>query len=324
MTLRDIANVLARYLGIDSFDPAENLAQNLQRGFREADVRDITTCIQGALQEVYTAAPSWQVERQVSGALRAPANITISVTEYSTACTITGFQSWMAGCTVGIDGDAVYNQLLSATELVRPYMSSTGSRTATVWCDSLAVPAAYCQVLSPIQFPNRNPLPVVNDRQSFMYYNDAPVWSNANGYGYGHAGVVYYDSLSNKTVSEPCVAMCEFETLPGTAPALYLRVNPMPGQAYVVTYTAKLAPPVVTQDDIWDADSPNTDPAVQTFLANAEAVLLPYCLQRFTANPYFSAQGDQLREIARQFQTALKMMERRRPSISLQTAHFAA
>lgn len=316
MTYRQISAVLARYIGILSFDPAANANSNNRRGLGDQDIADLVACINGAQEEVYSLAPSYWTERETGGALRPSTTITGSFTQYGTACVLSGHSAWMTGCTVRIGTDAEDNRLVSATELARPYMGSTGSGvTVTVFADCLTLPATYNQVIEPVRLTGLAPLKVLFSREEFDRWcldrSTSPRDLNANY------------QVSNRQVGEPRVVLVEQVSLGSAAPAIYLRFNPMPAQAYGVTFTAKLAPPVVVAANIWTEATPTVDPGVSPYFPDAESILLPFCLQRWTAHPSFSADGQQLTEISRQYKTARETLLRKRgPVVARQQATY--
>lgn len=319
ITLRGHAAILLRYIGVTDFDPASNLNELNQRGLNSQDIADVTACLNGAVQEAYTLAPADEIQRQVGGAIRPPASITLSVTQYATACTITGYLDWMLGCTVRISGDDNDNRIVSSTELMRPFMGSTaGSASATVYADCLTIPAAYEAIIEPVRLSGFCPLVILKDRESFEHFNASPVYTGSH-----QRSPVSYQTVNNKCIAQPVAVLAEREALGTVAPTLYLRLNPMPGTAYGISYTARLAPPVITQANIWTADDPSTDPGVSAYLPNVEAVLLPFALQRWTAHPSFSAEGAQLSEIKRQYDEAKTLMRKREPIFARTRAIFA-
>lgn len=317
MTYRSIANRLLRYIGVDSLQQALNANVNNQRGLAPGDIPDVVACIQAGIQEHYTLCPAAFIQRSQGAPLRPPAQISITVTQYSTACVMVGYASWMAGCTIRISGDEAENRIASSTELIRPFMGATGSQAATVYCDCVTVDPKFAEIIEPVDMANHPRLHVVSTEDEFTYYNRYHVITPKDA-----AWPQSYYTQTNKSIAEPCVCFGSSEALGTAQPAIYLRFNPMPGQAYVITYAAKLAPPVVTEDDIWDPNDPDTDPGTESFLPNSDSILLPFCLQRWTAHPSFSAEGDQLREIARQYETAKNIAKAHKPMRSVKRAIF--
>lgn len=307
-TLRTHANFLARYIGVYDLAPDPDQNTNNSRGVTANDRNDLLTCLQAAAQEIYTDAPAAAIKRREGGQLLPPANVTLSVTQYSKVCSITSYLATMAGCTIRISGDDLDNVIISATELLRPHQGSTGSTSATVYCDCITIPTKYDMVIEPVEFPNRACLPMVNGTEEMRYWNSDRVWTPRLRY----PNDIWYN-LKNKTIQEPAVCMAEYEALGTAAPALYLRFNPMPGQAYAIAYTGRLAPPVIALADFYNAASPTVDPGVSLYLPMGEAVFLAVALKRWTAHPSFSPEGQQLAEIERQYQAAKTLMKKRMP-----------
>jgi hypothetical protein len=304
MTYREIAEILLRTIGITSLDPAENRDVNLQHGLdTDRDIADVAACITGAIQELYTLCPSSLLERQVGGVLRAPASVTLTATQYSnTISALTTYGAWMLGCTIRIEGDNLDNRIISSTELLRPYTGTGGSVTATVYADCMPMSATYAAVIAPVTLLGRKKLHVANSQEEFL---------NLHQQDPRHLYETGSSSIYNKCIGEPCVAMADFEASTTAQPSLYVRFNPMPGEVYAVTCTARLAPPTVTSANIWTEGSPTVDPGVSIYLPLPEGVLLPFCLQRWTGHSSFSPSGQQLAEINRQYQIAKQVMQKR-------------
>lgn len=309
MTYRTIADRLLRYIGIQSLATAANANALNQRGLEDQDIPDVVTCLQGSLEEIFTLMPSGLVEREVGGVLRPGASVTVSVTNYSAACTLSGYATWMLGCTIRIPGDDLDNRLISSTQLLRPFMGSTGSVGATVYGDCIPVAATYCQVIEPVKIPCRPKLQMMGSREEFNIYTDFP---RHGVYG-----------LANKSIGEPRAWLADFESLGSAQASLYLRVNPMPGLVYALTFVGRIAPPTITAANIYNSGTPDTDPGVSSFLPNASSTLLAFALQRWTAHPSFSADSQQLQEIARQYKVAKELIEKRTAQVGRQRAIYA-
>jgi len=68
--------------------------------------------------------------------------------------------TWMAGCTAQVEGSSVFNRLEKSGGswlLTRPYLGTSGSKTVTVWHDSVQLPPDVVSVKDPL-FYNDKPL----------------------------------------------------------------------------------------------------------------------------------------------------------------------
>lgn len=316
MTYRSICNRLLRYWGVTTLIPASNANVLNVQGLNEQDIPDAVSYIQGAVEEAFGLMPASMQQRRQGAALRAPTAVTMAVTQYSTACTVSGWASWMAGCTVRLAGDGLDNRFISSVELLRPFMGTTGTVNATVYADCIAIPATFSGVIEPVSLDTRPRLTVAGSLEEFDRWTysgpRSPLDIPQTGY-----------LLANKSIGEPIAVFADFEALGTAQPQLYLRFSPMPGKAYSVTYTGKLAPPTITEANIWDENSPDTDPNVSSFLPNPSSTLLAFALQRATAHPNFSASGEQVTEIARQYKEAIRLLSARPPIVARTRAVFA-
>lgn len=128
----DITTLLLSMIGLESVSDGPASVE-----------QEIIACLQEAQALLADSNPSffYKIRDGEAAAIRAPKTITIAVTQYGKTATVTGWEAWMSGCTVLIDGDDNYNRLLNpfvadtARSLQRPYMGTSGSKSATVWND---------------------------------------------------------------------------------------------------------------------------------------------------------------------------------------------
>lgn len=236
-------------IGIRSLDIADNQNNQNQRGLEDGDLDFCAICITAALQEIFGLGPVDLSEQRLSEVLRPPQPVTFNVTQYSTA--ISGFAtwaSWMEGCTVqGIEDDD--NELLSATQLLKPVMRGSGAVSGTVYADAVRLPEWVRNTIEPVESPNVFRLESATNRDEFRYWN-SPFQGNPSGSRPYPAGGYSYITRT-KTNGEPCVYFVEprYDPSSGSLP-LFMRFNPMPGQAYPITFRIKRKPPKVTAADI--------------------------------------------------------------------------
>lgn len=217
---------------------------NLSAGDQAA----IAIALTQALQEVFGLGPPAISEQLYGSVLLPPANVTFNATQFST--TISGFAtwaSWMEGCTVQ-GGDSEDNELISATQLLRPYMAGDGPVSATVYADAIRLPSWVKNTMDPVWTPRVPQLRAATSREEFRFYNSPYRGDTAHRHSTSR-GAYYTDR--NKTVGEPCVYFVEgrYDPTTGALP-LFMRFNPMPGQAYPITFRVKRKPPVITAADL--------------------------------------------------------------------------
>lgn len=311
MTFRQIADFFFRHSGLTSLDPLVDVDVNLMRRLESRDIPDAVMCINGALEESYSLAPISLTGRPVGGVLRPAQAVTLTATQYSTTISaLTTYASWMLGCTIRIGGDELDNQIISSTELLRPYVGSSASGIgATVYADCIPVSSAYMAVIEPVRILGTAPVRMVGSEEEFYAYNRRPRYYSATGNGATRYGWGYEDTVANKTIGQPRLARADWLALGTAQPSLFLRFNPMPDRVYSVTFTGQLAPPVITAADIWTNGTPTVDPGTIVTLPFPYSVLTAFCLKRWTANPTYSPRGgDQIAEIDRQYQDAKRAM----------------
>lgn len=305
MTCAPLALRLLKYLGVTSLDPTVNANNTNQRGLVDGDLDDVAACITAALQEVFTEGPSAISETRFASVLPAPLAVTFTATQFSaTISAFSGYQSWMAGCTVQINGDDSDNEIVSATALLRPYIGGSGAVSGQVLGDAVLLPATLQNVMDPVRCSGiTRELSSASSREEFEY------WSHPHHCTHRWPGGVGYSTMYRKRVADPLTWLCEaqYTGTAGTLP-IFLRVNPAPQRAQTITCRAKRRPQTILQADI------TADTAI--ILDNAESILLPFALQRWTAHPLFGGSAGTLAEIARQYKEAKSQLAALVPQIS--------
>ena len=246
-TVQQIAMRMLRYIGVTSLlpQPAGSELESLGPG----DLDDVANAITAALQEIASVGPLEAREVPGFAVLHGPTTITLSVTAQSNAISgITGWQSWMQGCTVRISGDDQDNELLSQTALARAYMGSTAAGvTATAYGDTITLDDTIGKIAAPLWLPNELPLWPAKDRFEFLRLGGYPLVTDVNGLATGLPFYLYY----RKPVARPWTWFIDaaYDASLGYTQRR-IRFSPMPDQAYSVAYTAGMNPPRVTAADI--------------------------------------------------------------------------
>jgi hypothetical protein len=218
-----------------------------------------------ALQQIFGNERKEKVSVQVRG----PTAITIGqVTNGSQTITFAGFQSWMAGCTVQIGGDALANQfeLNSATvTLNAPYQGATQSNVgATVYQDSLNLTSEVKAVYPPALLNNQYFVEPLDSRTAQI--SQRSIWQNEF-------------ATTPKTSRRPETFILE-DNLPYLeTPTTRITFDSLPDTTYVFGFEAELKAPRVTS---W-ADTRN-------YFINGEedeSILYPWALGEFMSWPQF-------------------------------------
>jgi len=131
------------------------LVQRLLRHWKVDDVASLAAddglalvdAINGALQECYALLPARLLQKRFVLGVDAPANITVGVTQGSTAVTLpNGFTDTTGK--LRISGDAILHQLAGANTLAAPYEGTTGSQPAVFYHDTLPLSLEVSRILA--------------------------------------------------------------------------------------------------------------------------------------------------------------------------------
>jgi hypothetical protein len=244
--------------------------------------------LNGALQEYYGTGQAWKRRESRGALLRAPATVTVAVTNGSNAITITGLQDWHPGCTIAISGASTDNQLRTATALLYPHDGATGSTTAVILHDSIALDADVQSVLKPVRIVDGPPLhPVASPEQltlgrererDYGFHNHQPVVPSAIRKSQS-AGTPLYYFVDNYHASA------------NANPTFRMLISPAPAKGMLLAYRARLTAPVLT-DAASTANIPVPFDAV-------DSIILPIAALRLSGQPFFR-NGPYVEELKRQ------------------------
>lgn len=234
-----------------------------------------------------------------------------------------------AGCTIRIPGDGYDNQLQYDTgQLVRPYMGTSGTFTATVFGDAV-VPTSPSglpvkSVLEPIMIANHHELHLCADRASFeqwprQTYGGYPtgMWATRNrgcgdfiGYGYipkriGYPAAAFVDTQFGNTGTQ--------------GPPIFVRVNPMPWNSYPIEYRLKLHSPIYTAADVGTQGS---DPGTVVPMLVHESILLAYCKHYWTEQSNVVITETQAAAVDANYKRAMNDLQGLKPKQSSSPAYY--
>lgn len=300
LTIHKLGLALLRRIGVPGYDPAANAVNQNRRGLCAGDLEEVLIAINGAMEECFALGPIELSEQQQASVLRAATGLTLDAAQYSTAvANVAGWAAWMQGCTIRIAGDARDNELISATQLLRPFMgASTSGAVATVYGDAVPLAASVLTVLGPVEIPEQVELCAVHGPQEFR---------RAVGTGFSRTASATTYSSQAKPQGQPTHWTVETRHLAGNAfTQRLLRVTPMPDRAYSLTYRARVKPPVYGLADLYSGTSYAVDPGTVVPFDWAESTLLPVALQRFSAHPAFD-NPELVAEVARQAELAKRV-----------------
>lgn len=135
---------------------ARDLTQTNPLAFTAEERQTVQDCINAALQVLHNHAPDHSKNVPISLSLAAPTSITIGVTNGLTTFTGYSITSQDQYCTIRIDGDGVDNQVIAAGTLLHPYAGPTGTTTAIIYHDAIALDETYEAIVSNPRYLDTN------------------------------------------------------------------------------------------------------------------------------------------------------------------------
>src|SRR4029077_14316084 len=178
MTVQEIVLDLLSYANIYGFVGGIEVG-GTDDGEDEGEVVKGVAAVNQSLQLIYRDGPESLKFGSRSSFINLPTTITLAMTQGLNTATMTGnFASWMRGCSVMIDGDAILNRIKdivyasgpnqSTFTLLRSYTGATGSHAGTVYADSLLLDADVAAVLEPVTLAPNTRLRPAQTKSDFM------------------------------------------------------------------------------------------------------------------------------------------------------------
>ena len=239
----------------------------------------VMLAMNGALQEIFGKASPWVRYDETGQLLRAPTEVTITVTNGSTSGTITaGWESWMAGCSIVIEGssldNAIKNDSASAT-LKFPHDGTSGSKSGTVYHDCVTPAVDIMEVCEPVK-ANGRLLGVINS-------GDYPSATRSDSdFGF-HRHVVELEATPrvSERIGQPLAYAVETwckDAATGAKPRI--KIQPAPDAAGFIEFRAMLAPPVVIT-------SLTSTALLPIPLDYVQSIFMPFAAHRLMTCPFF-------------------------------------
>lgn len=263
----------------------------------------VAGAINGALQKLFTDNGPWVRKDARAALIYAPTAITVAVVNGSTAATVTGWQSWMAGCLIVIDGDEAENRIKndSASAVLKiPYGGTTGTKTATVWCDVVTIGTDALEIHGPVKFKGAKltPLAASGSPASLVTINDFGMPSFVN--------LADSDQGSVQSAGTPHFFFVETWTKDAATPSgLRMVLSPVPDIAGPLEYETTLQAPNVSDLSL------TTELPIP--LGLADSVFLPIATMMLFDSPFF--RGVMVPEaITTKYQAALTAIAKLNPA----------
>jgi hypothetical protein len=246
------------------------LAKRLTRDLNEISVNEPTSdskqelldAINGALQRLDAIAPFQSKTTLASLYLESAVTVSIGVTRGSTEITGATFSNDQYGRTVRIAGDDIDNQIAGINSLLHPYTGPTGTVSAVIYSDAVALPEPYVELVGdPIiietgrclcLFKNRN---LTWHRKAISQPNSYWVESNAGNRSPVAPAIIRFDTMPDKAyriqvgvILAPARVL--FSDLLTSGPELPIR------EEHVELYLLPVARGILSTSILWrDADS---------------------------------------------------------------------
>jgi hypothetical protein len=263
----------------------------------------VAGALNGAFQRLFADNGPWVRKDPRAVLIYAPTQVTVAVVTGSNGATFTGWQSWMAGCLIVIAGDAAENRIKNdfATAVLKiPYGGTTGTKTATVWCDVVSIGTDVFEVHEPVRFKGGKltPLAANGIPSSLATMNDYGTPSFVN--------IVDSDQGMVQSAGTPRFYAVDTWTKNATTPSgLRLTLSPVPDKSGPLEYETTLQPPMVSDLSLV-AELPIP-------LGLADSVFLPIATMMLFDSPFF--RGVMIPEaITSKYQAAMAVIAKLNPA----------
>lgn len=241
------------------------LANRLARDLNEksavdlaADARlEILDAINGALQKMHAVSPPNTKITTSAIYLDAPTTVTFAVTQGETAITGLTFSSDQYGRSIRIAGDDIDNQIAGTSSLLHPYTGATGTVTATIYADAVAIPEPYSELVGDPRILETG-RDLIHHKIRFVTWHRRNVceprfyWvePNAGNRSSPAPAVVRFDSLPDRAYRLTAEAMLaparvSFSDLLAPGPEISIR------QEHVEIYLLPIARGLLTASELW-------------------------------------------------------------------------
>jgi len=247
---------------------ANRLSRDLaQQGLADltADARlEILDAINGGLQMLHAIAPAHTKLTVGSIPLEAPVTVSIGVTAGSVNITGTDFTTDQFYRTIRVGGDTIDNQIVGTNQLLHPYSGEGGTVTAVIYCDGVAIPQPYAEMVG-------DPI-ILETRRHLTSCNESPVRHSTSFF---RSELSY--SIRQKQIAEPYHYWVEANAMNTNPPApAVFRVNTLPNKAYRLQAGFMLAPARILFTDLLaeDASIPLREEQVELYLLPISRALL--------------------------------------------------
>lgn len=128
MTTVELGQLLTRNTSVDDL-----------AGCSAQDAMELIRVMNEGMQMFYKLAPTRWSRTGASALILEPTTVSCDVTANSTAVSNAPFTAAMRGCTAKLEGADTFNEIVSTNQLLHAWTGSTGTVTATVYYDAIAI-----------------------------------------------------------------------------------------------------------------------------------------------------------------------------------------
>lgn len=234
MTAQEVVLDLLRFIGVTGFAPPQNEQRLNRPGLDDDDTRKALASVNTALSTIRDNGPQSLKQAERAAYFGVPANLIITAIaptgQSATASTVP--PAWMLGCSALLEGDIELNRIMdivgNQVSLLRGYRGGLPNLTMTVYFDCSLLGDDIAKVLQPLT--GAPPYVEVELTDNYRRFNETQRrhWSPGNA----------VQDIPQRQPGAPRIALVERRR----NGQLFLRVTPMPGTAYNLTFQAELNP----------------------------------------------------------------------------------
>lgn len=227
---------------------------------------DLINAANTALQQAYNLLPAYYKEITEGFYLPGPLTIALAVTQYSNELPSDVFTDAQLGCSVVVQGDPQWNQVIAPNRLMNPYMGFTGTVDAQVYGD------AWYSTRFPFDRVIGNPV-FTNPNLGVLSWNTI-----------SNAGSPVQPWLYQQSVGQPSSWWVQMlGNSEGNEPLMVLKFAPSPNQNYSLRIRTSYWPKRITLANVNEAA---TLVCPDQFL---ETVFVPLGLRALMSTPVWDA-----------------------------------
>lgn len=278
MTAQEVVLDLLRFIGVTGFAPPQNDQRLNRPGLDDDDTRKALAAVNTALSTIRDNGPQSLKQGERAAYFGAPANLIITAIAPTgrSATSSTVPPAWMLGCSALLEGDIELNRITDIVgnqiSLLRGYRGALPNLTMIVYFDCSLLGDDIAKVLKPVHgAPPHIEVDLTDDYRKFNE-TQRRFWSPSNA---------IWDGLPRQP-GAPRMAIVERRR----NGQLFLRVTPMPGAPYNLTFQAELNPEQIDEDALDTTGATDPGYEFESLRPNeVPSLLLPLARWEFFQHP---------------------------------------